>query len=143
MQKIYNHYLACLEQLHTVRLSVAFTFDQPGAASLQKLKTPWRGECGECTARMLTDDEFVEEWEAKNRDEKRPPSLREVVWTFTPKSFLNSVSGESEVEGEEDDDVDADGSSDEQNAGKDNSNEDDADDDGEGDAREGDHNAPY
>lgn len=104
-----------------MRLSVAYTLSEREATSLRKLKTPWRGECGECTARMLTDEEFVQEWEAKNRDQQRPPSLREVVWTFTPKSTFSEydvegISDEGDAEGEDDNDsndVHSDGSSDE------------------------------
>ena len=103
-----------------MRLSVAYTITKREATSLQRLKTPWRGECGECTARMLTDEEFVEEWEAKNRDQQRPPSLREVVWTFTPKSSFaehdtEGTSGDCDTEAEDETDghdVYSDGSSD-------------------------------
>ena len=37
---------------------------------------------------MLTDEEFVEEWEAKNHRQKRPPSLSKVVWTLVPKCVI-------------------------------------------------------
>lgn len=113
MQILYNRALASLGHLRTVRLSVSFTLDVRGA-SLQNLKAPWRGECGECAAYMLTDEAFVDDWEAKNRDQSRPPSLCEVVWTFTPKS---TVSAESifDDSSEEGDDTDVTDSSDERN----------------------------
>ena len=103
-----------------MRLSVAYTLAECGATSLQKLKSPWRGECGVCTARMLTDEAFVEEWEAKNRGQQRPPSLCEVLWTFTPKSnfpehHTEGTSDDCDAEGEDETDghdVYSDGSSD-------------------------------
>ena len=64
---------------------------------LQELKTPWRGECGDCSLRLLTDEVFVSEWEAKNKAEPHPPLLREVIWTFAPrKERLDVLSEESD-----------------------------------------------
>ncbi|TFY61801.1 hypothetical protein EVJ58_g4280 [Rhodofomes roseus] len=81
-QKLYNRYLAPLLHLRTVRLSAAYTLY--GSVGLQDLKTPWRGECGECTSLHLTDEAFVADWEAQNKEEPHPPSLRKVIWTFAP-----------------------------------------------------------
>ncbi|TFY69374.1 hypothetical protein EVJ58_g480 [Rhodofomes roseus] len=81
-QKLYNRYLAPLSHLRTVRLSAAYTLDLSVGVGLQDLKTPWRGECGECTSLHLTDETFVSDWEAKNKEEPHPPSLREVTWSF-------------------------------------------------------------
>ncbi|KZT70635.1 hypothetical protein DAEQUDRAFT_725176 [Daedalea quercina L-15889] len=85
LPKLYNRFLSVLSRLHAVHLSAAYILGGGSSISLQELKTPWRGECGDCTLRLLTDEGFVSEWEVKNKDEPHPPSLREVVWTFTPR----------------------------------------------------------
>ncbi|KAH9923530.1 uncharacterized protein B0H18DRAFT_465037 [Fomitopsis serialis] len=122
LPKLYNRHLASLPHLRTVRLSAAYTLD--GEVCLQELSTPWRGECGECTARFLTDEDFTPEWEAQNKAEPHPPSLREVVWTFAPatqealdaESGSDSEDGPSSSEDNDDEfgesDLDGDGESD-------------------------------
>lgn len=104
LPRLYRRLLAPLPHLHTVRLSVAYTLS--GVISLQRLKMPWRGECGDCSALFLADEEYVPEWEAKNKAEPHPPSLREVVWTFayTPSEMDLEIGSGSNSEADEESD---------------------------------------
>ncbi|KAH9923529.1 uncharacterized protein B0H18DRAFT_878572 [Fomitopsis serialis] len=104
LPRLYRRLLAPLPHLHTVRLSVAYALT--GDISLQSLKTRWRGECGDCSALFLADEEYVPEWEAKNKAEPNPPSLREVVWTFayTPSEMDFDIESGSNSEADEESD---------------------------------------
>ncbi|TFY69346.1 hypothetical protein EVJ58_g475 [Rhodofomes roseus] len=106
LPKLYNRYLAPLSHLRTVRLSAAYTLDLSVGVGLQDLKTPWRGECGECTSLHLTDETFVSDWEAKNKEEPHPPSLCEVTWTFALDQEEESSDSERprDIENEYEDD---------------------------------------
>lgn len=81
-QPHYAKYLASLEHLHTVRLTVAVEEGQHAILDSDNTNL-WEGECEMCIERLYCDEEFRNEWlEKKRKAEPRPPALARVEWVL-------------------------------------------------------------
>lgn len=82
LEKHYSQFLAPLEQLHTVLLTVGFDTDGHTTIDTED-DSMWCGECDQCMSLMYADEAFRIEWIERKRDpQPKPPSLNRVEWRF-------------------------------------------------------------
>ncbi|OBZ77493.1 hypothetical protein A0H81_01978 [Grifola frondosa] len=85
----YGQFLADLEHLHTVCLTVGY--GHGGNTSItENNENLWSGECDACMAMMYATDDFRVDWVERKKSQPRPPSLRRVEWRFNAAPVVTS-----------------------------------------------------